>query len=174
MLQQKIHQQIGIPKHFQGLIYAGKLLQEGIKIQDYGIRTNSTIILKSHLLGSCQGTNTKGTVSFKDMVKRRSEPQTKEEQCPNIPGPYIVEQMNQVPTLTINLPKVNEIYSEIYTKAIICRFNGFWPKLENLHLWIFFTWTENCEFHLCSKGFFIVKFDTATDLQYVLNEGSWF
>lgn len=36
------------------------------------------------------------------------------------------------------------------------------------------TWTENCCIHLCSRGFYIVKFDTAKDKDYALNEEPWF
>lgn len=33
---------------------------------------------------------------------------------------------------------------------------------------------ESCDIHLCSRGFFIVKFDATKDKDYVLNEGPWF
>lgn len=50
----------------------------------------------------------------------------------------------------------------------------FLAENENLHQWIYSTWIENCEVHLCSKGFFTVKFDTPTILECVLKEGPWF
>jgi len=85
-----------------------------------------------------------------------------------------VEQKSQIPALTVSLPEVNELYSDFYTKAVICRFNGFWPKSDALHQWIFSTWTPNCQIHLCSKGYFIVRFGTVKDKEYAFNEGPWF
>jgi len=41
--------------------------------------------------------------------------------------------MNEVPTLIINLPKVNKLYLEFHSKVVICIFNGFWTKTEDLN-----------------------------------------
>jgi len=82
--------------------------------------------------------------------------------------------MTWVPTLIVNLPEVNNIYVDFRERVVICIFNGFWPKTKVLHQWIFSTLTERCDIHLCSRGFFIVKFDTTKDKDYVLNEGPWF
>jgi len=57
---------------------------------------------------------------------------------------------------------------------VICRFNGFWTKPKALSQWIYSIWIENCDIHLYSKGFFIVKFYTVNDKEYALNEGPWF
>jgi len=43
------------------------------------------------LLGGCPGSSSKGPVSFKDVVKGRSNPHKKSDIPPNIPDPYIVE-----------------------------------------------------------------------------------
>eukprot|EP00253_Pinus_taeda_P006747 PITA_06747 len=70
------------------------------------------------------------------------------------------------------------VYADIYSASsqahVICRFNGFRPKLEALRQWIYSIWTEKCDIHLCSKGFFVVKFHTLNDKEYALNEEPWF
>lgn len=82
--------------------------------------------------------------------------------------------MEQPPTFEVDLPRVYTLFSSLLSKAIICRFNVFWPKLDALHQWVFSTWTTNCDIYLCSKGFFIIQFDTQKDLDFALNEGPWF
>ena len=112
---------------------------------------------------------------FLQICSKRDDGTTKETRTTShTPLHYIVEQTTQNPALTIAIPEVNEIHADYLTKAVICRFNGFWPKLEALRQWIYSIWTENCDIHLCSKGFFIVKFDTIKDKEYALNEGPWF
>lgn len=71
------------------------------------------------------------------------------------PGAYMVEQTTQNLALTIVVPEVNEIHADYLSNAVICRFNGFWPKPEALHQWIYSIWTENCDIHLCSRGFLL-------------------
>lgn len=58
--------------------------------------------------------------------------------------------------------------------VVICRFNGFWPKFDALHQWIFSTWIPNCEIYLCPKGFFIVRFITKQERDNIINQGPWF
>ena len=53
-----------------------------------------TIYLNMILLGGCPRSGSEGPNSFKDTIKGRSNPQKKPYLPPNIPGPYIVEQMN--------------------------------------------------------------------------------
>lgn len=173
-LKQRIYEKIGIPPYKQLLLYAGKVIQEGYKLMDYGIAKDSTICLSTKLRRGCPGSSSKGPATFKDAVKGKMESQKKPEQQATAPGAYIVEQTAQNPALTITIPEVNEIQAEYTTKAVICRFNGFWPKPEGLIQWIYSIWTENCDIHLCSKGFFIVKFDTIKDKEFALNEGPWF
>lgn len=66
-----------------------------------------------------------GTSSFKDALKGKEEVNTKPAPPLELPGPYIVEKKSQIPTLTVSLPKVNELYVDFYIKVVICRFNGF-------------------------------------------------
>lgn len=118
--------------------------------------------------------NPKGPASFKGAVKRKVEPQNKSDPNTNIPRPYIVEQIDQVQTMGVNVPQVSKWFSILQSQAIICRFNGFWPKAKDLHHWICTSWTSNCEIHLCSRGVFVVQFANLQDVQFALNEGPWF
>lgn len=77
---------------------------------------------------------------------------------PELLGPYIVEQKSETPSLTISMPEVKDLYIDLYSKAVICRFNDFWPKSNVLHQWIYAAWSLDCEIYLCPKGFFIFRF----------------
>lgn len=90
-----------------------------------------------------------------------------------MPDPYIIDQTEQNPTMEITLPEVSSLFSVLHSKAIIYRFNGYWLKPEALYQWVFSLSTPNCDIYLCSKGFFIVQFETQKDLDFVLNEGPW-
>lgn len=85
-----------------------------------------------------------------------------------------MEQLNHTPEYNIDTPEIDEHYTRYERQAIICRFNYFWPKLVDLFLSIFTNSTTQCEIHLCSKGFFIVKFLSAIDRDIVIQEGPWF
>lgn len=140
-LKQRIQGRTGIPPCKQFLLYTGKVLQEDRKLIEYGIGNDSTICLSTRLRGGCSGTSSKGPASFKDAVKGKMEPQMKTKHQATTPGAYIVEQTTHNPSLTIAIPEVNEIHADYLTKAVICRFNVFWPKPEALHQWIYSIWT---------------------------------
>lgn len=80
--------------------------------------------------------------------------------------------MEKVLDMTINLTKVSGIFTTFKYIALICRFNGFWPKLQDLNQYFFTILTNNYDIYLCSEGFFVVEFDTEKDLEFALNEGS--
>lgn len=62
--------------------------------------------------------------------------------------------------------------------ALICRFNGLWPRLVDLNGWISAHWKplikEDLFIHPCSKGFFIAEFDLAADQDLILASCPWF
>lgn len=90
------------------------------------------------------------------------------------PGQYIVDQIPESPSISIDIPEVNNIYSELQKYAVIGRFNGFWPRANVLYQWIHSFWTKNCQIYLYPKGFFIVCFHTEEKKETVLNQGPWF
>ena len=99
-----------------------------------------------------------GPSSYKDAARSKG-PQTEATSTVQ-PSPYIVEKLESTPVLEIKSEQVKGLFSSLQAEAVICRFNGFWPKSHDLHAWIFQNWTTNCQILLCSKGFFIVQFDS--------------
>jgi hypothetical protein len=64
------------------------------------------------------------------------------------------------------------------SNALFCTFNGFWPRLADLHSWIASEWTPllKDEAHVCPcvKGFFIVIFASAKDRDLIYSSRPWF
>jgi len=85
-----------------------------------------------------------------------------------------VEKLESTPILEIKNDQVKGLFRSLQAEAVICRFNGFWPKSQDLHAWIYHNWTTNCQILLCSKGFFIVLFDSPDEYQKVFMQGPWF
>lgn len=173
----------GIPSNLLCLVHAGKILQENFTLQHYGIGRDTTIILSTRLRGGSSGAGPKGfqgstskpTGSYRDAAKGKAPSKGKEPAAFNTPpGQYIVDQTPEIPSISLDLPEVKCIFSDFENKAVICRFNGFWPKTEALYQWIHTVWTKDCQIHLCSKGFFIVTFLEIEERDNILNEGPWF
>jgi hypothetical protein len=62
---------------------------------------------------------------------------------------------------------------------VLCvHFNGLWPHLVDLHKWILDSWKPEIKeedfIYPYAKGFFIVEFDLAEDMDLILNSGPWF
>lgn len=171
-LKKEIQIKLGTPTTYQNLIYTGH--SDNHTLQDYGITKDSTIILNLRLWGKCKGDSSKTSSSFLDAVKGKGHMQNKPAPTSELPGPYIVEQKLESPMLTVSLPEVTDLYTDLAQKFVICRFNGFWPKSDALHQWIFSTWSPNCEIYLCPKGFFIVRFNTKRERDNIINQGPWF
>lgn len=108
------------------------------------------------------------------MVKGKVKAQTKTTTPAELPGPYIVKQKSENPALTIAMLEVKDMYTDLYSKSVICIFNGFWPKSHVLHQWIYEAWTPHCEIYLCPKGFFIVRFITVQERDHILKMRPWF
>lgn len=140
------------------------------QLQDYTVDWNSTIIINLKLQGGSPGP-IHGSTFFKDALKGKSVALCKYEETLNILGPYIMEQIKQIPTMTIDLVESTNFCTTYQSEEIICRYNGFWPKPFDFFPWIFTTLTSNYKFHLCSKGFFIVKFESSEIKEYVIQEG---
>lgn len=122
--------------------------------------------------GGSAGASSKIAGSFQEAVKGKE--QVKTTASIELPGLYIVEQKSENPTLTIAMPEVKNLYTDLYSTSVICRFNGFWPKSDALHQWVYEIWSPKCEIYLCPKGFFIVRFRTKQEREYILNKGPWF
>lgn len=82
--------------------------------------------------------------------------------------------MEKAPYVSIELPELSGLFNILQAQAIICRFNGVWPKFEDLSEWIYLKWTRDCDIYLCAKGFFVVYFDWQKHYNHVINERPWF
>lgn len=173
-LKKEIQHQLGIPSNHQNLICAGRSLQDHLTLQEYGICQDTTIFLNLRLRGGCNGSRSKTPASFHDAVKGKEKMQNKPVIPIEQPGPYIVDQKLESPMLQVTMPEVTELHSDLIKTAVICRFNGLWPKSDALHQWIYSNWTPDCDIHLCSKGFFIVSFHTEEERDSIIIEGPWF
>ena len=145
-------------------------MQEDSRLTDYQISKNSTIFLLYHLRGGAEGNKgPSGPSSYKEAARPKGPPTTASSSPQN--SPYFVEKMESTPTLEIKNPQVTKLFSTLQFVAVICRFNGFWPRYFDLHQWVFTNWTTNCQILLCSKGFFVVQFDSQEDYQKMLTQG---
>jgi len=172
-LQNKITEQTGYLAEEQHLLYEGRSLQECKTMQEYNIKAGSTIILNMRLRGGVESAGTSSQIkgSFKEAVKGKGkEPIVATEPSRQ----YILDQMSKSPSISIDIPEVNNIYSDLQKNVVICRFNGFWPRTDALYQWIHTVWTKNCQIYLYLKGFFIVCFHTEEEKETVLNQGPWF
>ena len=90
------------------------------------------------------------------------------------PKPFLVDKTEDIATIEISHPSLDNQIQLNEEKAIISRFNGLWPRSTNLYQWIHSTWTNNTKVFFYSKGFFIILFAFNEDYQKVLTEGPWF
>ena len=155
-------------------MYGGKVLTEGDRLRDCQIYKNSTLYVMNRLRGGTFGNRgTAGPSSYKDTA-RSKDPQSAAASPSSQPKSYIVDKLDDIPSLEVKNKEVTQLFSTLQTHALICRFNGFWPRSYDLHNWIYTNWTTNCQILLCSKGFFVVQFDSQEDYQKIIEQGPWF
>ena len=85
----------------------------------------------------------------------------------------------ECPTKTIQMLEIGIKGIEALTdRALVCRFNGYWPKLADLHSWL-----DACQkplllqtffIYLCARGFFVIDFDNQEDISTIVEAGPWF
>ena len=90
------------------------------------------------------------------------------------PKPFIVDKLEEIPSIELSHPALADHYQKFAETTIICKFNGLWPHTTNLYQWIHSNWTNKSKIYLCSKGFFIVAFALNEDYQKALTGGPWF
>jgi len=176
------------------LVHAGKSMQDSLKLSDYQISRNSSISLLFRLRGGAVGNQrgpipsnkgvgnpknrgTAGPSSYKDAARIPSQPKgphASADPLPTQPGPYIVEKLDDIPALEVKNTEVKNLFNTLQTHALVCRFNGYWPRSFDLHNWISSNWTKSCQVLLCSKGFFVVQLESQEDYQKILMQGPWF
>jgi len=190
-LRTSLASRVGFPAASFYLVHAGKSMQDLSKLSDYQLAKNCSISIQFRLRGGAVGNlrnrGTAGPSSYKDAARskgpqattNRTPPQPKGPHAsayplPTQPGPYIVEKLDDIPALEVKITEVKNLINTLQTHAIICRFNGFWPRSLDLHNWIHTNWTTSCQVLLCSKGFFVVQFESQEDYQKILMQGPWF
>jgi len=180
-LKTRIEQREGHPRSTFYLMYGGKALKADDRMGDCQIHKNSTIQVMYRMRGGTDGNRgTAGPSSYKDAARPKGPKPTANPTSTTVPTssaqprPYIVEKLDEIPSLEVKNSEVKKLFSTLQTHALICRFNGFWPRSYDLHNWIYSNWTNNCQILLCSKGFFIVQFELQEDCQKVITQGPWF
>lgn len=93
---------------------------------------------------------------------------------PPKPKPFLVDKLEEVPSVEISHPDLADDIQKFAERAIICRFNWLWPRSKDLYDWIYDNWTHHCKVCFCSKGYFIVLFDSPKHYEKALEEGPWF
>jgi len=90
------------------------------------------------------------------------------------PKPFLVDKLEEVPIVEIYHPDLADDLQKFAERAIICKFNGLWPRTKDLYAWIHDNWTHHCKVCFCSKGYFVVLFDNPKHYEHALEEGPWF
>lgn len=131
------------------------------------------MIISLRLRGGTVGqTSAPKGFSYKEAVK--SQPFKNFAPPPEAPKPFLVDKLEEVPSIEISHLDLEGKLQSFLELALICRLNGLWPRREYLYAWIHSTWTKHCKAILCSKGFFIVIFVDSKEYQIVLTGGPWF
>jgi len=190
-LKQQICALIGYPEQIQHLASGRRSLQDNRTLGSYEISPGETIVLNLRLRGGApsQGQptssrggkgktvpqqKTKGAPSYKNILQGNKGSGSSPDQGGYTPRPYIVDQLEQTPAFNIDFAGPDDYVQSYETQALICHFNSFWPKPLDLFHWIFTTWTMECDIHLCSKGFFIVRFTSKEITDTIISIGPWF
>lgn len=93
---------------------------------------------------------------------------------PPKPKPFLVDKLEEVPSVEISYSDLADHTQQFAERAIICRFNGLWPRSKDLYDLIRDNWTHRCKVHFCAKGYFIVLFNLIEHYKKALEEGPWF
>lgn len=152
-LKANLELRLGIPSALQRLIFQGKQLEDPLPLSFYSIKSNSSLVFSFRLRGGAAGQSSSAPPnSYKDAV--RSEiPATPE---PPKPKPFLVDKLEEVPSVEISYSDLAGDTQKFAERAIICRFNGLWPRSKDLYDWIKDNWTDRCKVYFCAKGYFIV------------------
>ena len=112
------------------ILHEGKVLHEGETLRDCQISKNSTLHVMYRLRGgTVENRGTTGPSSYKDAARSKGSQSTAAPPS----KPYIVEKLDAIPSLEIKNTEVTQLFSSLQTHALICRFNGFWPRSFDLH-----------------------------------------
>lgn len=113
-LKKEIQDKLEIPVALQILIFSGHCMQDQHSLQHYRVAKDSTIALNHRLRGGYKGATSKTTGTYRDAAKGKELPKGKEPTTVNAPpGQYIVDQAPENPSISLDLPEVNYIFSDL-------------------------------------------------------------
>lgn len=164
---------MGVPAASQRLLFEGKQLEDSCPLACYNIQRNASIRMSLRLRGGAGGqASPAATFSYKEAV--HSQKPKDKEPPPQAPKPFLVDKLEETPSIELTHPVLDRQHQIFAENAIICRFNGLWPRTADLYQWVHANWTSHCRVLLCSKGFFITVFADTEDYQRALTKGPWF
>ena len=134
-LSKSLELKLGIHSSSMHLLHAGKQLDNCLPLSFYKIEKNATVILSLRLRGGAAGqTFAPKGFSYKEAVK--AQPPKHSAPPPKAPKPFLVDKMEEVPSVELSHPALVENLQFFSEYALICRFNGLWPRTEDLYKWI--------------------------------------
>ena len=170
-LKLNLERRIGIPSALQRLLFRGKQLEYFLSLFAYSINKNDSLVLTLRLRGGDVGQSSSApSFSYKDAV-HSDLPKPPEALKPK---PFLVDKLEEVPSFELTHSDITSDLQTFAERAIICRFNGLWPRSKELYDWIHANWTHHCKVSFCSKGYFIFLFDNIKHYEKAIEEGPWF
>lgn len=170
-LKLKLECSLGIPSSILRLLSQGKQLEDSLPLSAYSISRNSLVVATLRLRGGAVGqSSSTRPFSYKDAVHSENP------KSPVAPKSkvFLVDKIEEVPFVELIHEEMTSQLQDFAERAIICRFNGLWPRSQDLYSWIHANWTHHCKIFFCSKGYFIVLFDNSKHYEKALEEGPWF
>lgn len=170
-LKANLEYRLGIPSALQRLIFQGKQLEDSLPLSYYSIKSNNSLVFSFRLRGGAAAQSSTAPPNSYKAAVRPEKPATPE---PPKPKPFLVDKLEDVPSVEISYPDLADDTQKFAETTIICRFNGLWPRSQELYDWIKENWTDRCRVYFCAKGYFIVLFDDLEHCYNALDEGPWF
>lgn len=139
-LKANLEHRLGIPLALQRLIFQGKQLEDSLPLSSYSLKRNSSLVFSFRLRGGAAGQSSSAPPnSYKAAVR----PEMSATPEPPKPKPFLVDKLEEVPYVEISYPDLVDDTQKFAERAIICRFNGLWPRSQDLYDWIKDNWTDH-------------------------------
>lgn len=123
-----------------------KQLMNPLPLFSYNIHKDTSIVATLRLRGgSFRQTSSTPSFSYKDAVCKdtaQPQPSAKAAQPSGAPKPFLVDKLEEIPSIDLSHPGIDDCYQLFVESALICRFNGLWPRTSNLYQWIHTNWTK--------------------------------
>lgn len=168
-LLQALEHSLGIPSALQRLLYGGKQLDASFPLSFYNIERDATLVLSLHLRGgAAEHSSSTPTFSYKDVFHAQPK---KAAQSLVALKTFLVDKMEEVLSIDISHPDLADQLQKYAKVAIICRFNGLWPRTKDLRVDLR-QLDPQLNDHLLLKGFILSNFRSQQGLSKGLNRNS--